>query len=238
MACYIGQFRKPQLDNYYNNNQILSENMKLGGGTNFGIPYTNRSFTISDNNNSPVTLTKGKCYYLKFTTNLTYLGNEPTRYITVKLSTQSASEVNVQILTLKNNPKVGSTPTVVETTFIPNRNYQYILFQITRTSEDDRTTNNINNSKGSLFDSITINTFVQLPNTIDILETINPNLYQNIGYFKKIGIQAPTGFQFNIEGQNIRIGNSGIYQINNGYKIKEIYFSPTQEDYFIMDFEY
>lgn len=232
MACYIGQFRKPQLDNYYNNYNF--QNIEIGGSSNFGSPYINRSSSIANNE----FLEKGKCYYLKFTANLAYLGNEPTRYITVKLSTQSASEANVQILTLKNNPKVGSTPTVVETTFIPNHNYQYILFQITRTSEDDRITNDINNSKGSRFDSISINTFVQLPNTIDILETINPNLYQNINYFKKIGIQAPTGFQFNIEGQTIRIGNSGIYQINNGYKIKEIYFSPTQEDYFIMDFEY
>lgn len=232
MACYIGQFRKPQLDNYYNNYNF--QNITTGGSSTFGSPYTNRSCSIADNG----FLEKGKCYYLKFTTNLAYLGNEPTRYITVKLSTQSASETNAQTLTLKNNPKIGSTPTVVETTFIPNRNCQYILFQITRTSEDDRTTNNINNSKGSIFDSITINTFVQLPNTIDILKTINSNLYQNINYFKKIGIQAPTGFQFNIEGQNIRIGNSGIYQVNNGYKIKEIYFQPTQDDYFIMDFEY
>ena len=46
-----------------------------------------------------------------------------------------------------------------------------------------------------------------------------------------------------INGEQIRIGKSGIYELNNGIMISFIGFIPKQSesnklDYFIMDFEY
>ena len=157
MAYYIGQFRKPQLDFYYNNYDF--ENLNLGF-TNYSVysngnTYTNRSGTLGNNN----ILEKGKCYYLKFTVNLKDLGNDPTRNITIKLSQASASESNTQTLSLKNGLAIGTNETIIETTFIPNFNYQNILFQITRKDEDNRVTNS-NNTKGALFNILTINTFI------------------------------------------------------------------------------
>jgi hypothetical protein len=48
-----------------------------------------------------------------------------------------------------------------------------------------------------------------------------------------------------INGEDIRIGPNGIYEINNGYKITFIGFvvqqsdqTPDKRDYFILDYQY
>lgn len=41
-----------------------------------------------------------------------------------------------------------------------------------------------------------------------------------------------------INGEQIRIGKSGIYEINNGINITFISFIPKESDYFIFDYEY
>ena len=58
-------------------------------------------------------------------------------------------------------------------------------------------------------------------------------------YLTKIGIQGPPSLLMCINGEQIRIGKSGIYEINNeNVKISFVGFIPNQLDYFIMDFEY
>jgi hypothetical protein len=62
----------------------------------------------------------------------------------------------------------------------------------------------------------------------------------------KIGIQGPPGMLMCINGEPIRIGPSGIYEIKNGYKInflsfirKESYENGAQQlDSFIVDYQY
>ncbi len=66
----------------------------------------------------------------------------------------------------------------------------------------------------------------------------------------KIGIQGPPGLLMCINGEAIRIGPSGIYEINNGYKVTFLGFIVRESrqrkdrdgvpdyDYFIMDYQY
>jgi hypothetical protein len=61
-----------------------------------------------------------------------------------------------------------------------------------------------------------------------------------------MGIQGPTGLLFSMNGEEIRIGKSGIYEVqdfpieNLGFVIKDTSPVPYQDgkDFFIMDFQY
>ena len=66
------------------------------------------------------------------------------------------------------------------------------------------------------------------------------NILDDVTYpLKKIGIQARPSFLMCINKQEIRIGRSGIFEVNNGVEITSIGFVPKgADDYFIMDYEY
>ena len=79
---------------------------------------------------------------------------------------------------------------------------------------------------------------------IDVLTTLKSS-YTGMEYLTKIGIQGPPSLLMCINREQIRIGKTGIYEINNGINITSISFVPKTStlssdglDYFIMDFEY
>ena len=45
----------------------------------------------------------------------------------------------------------------------------------------------------------------------------------------KIGIQAPVGTKFVINGQTLRIGATGIYELDHVVNVKEVYFVAETE---------
>ena len=58
----------------------------------------------------------------------------------------------------------------------------------------------------------------------------------------QIGVQGDPGLLMCINGEEIRIGRSGLYEILNGYKITFIGFiintEPEDDRYFILDYQY
>lgn len=61
----------------------------------------------------------------------------------------------------------------------------------------------------------------------------------NLANFKglvKLGIQAPVGTKFVINGENIRIGATGIYELDYTVNVKELYF--TEETEALVDYIY
>ena len=71
-------------------------------------------------------------------------------------------------------------------------------------------------------------------NEIYQLKNIIPS---DIGFFKKIGIQGSEGLQFNINGEGIRLGKSGMFELE-GINITSLAFSATTNDFFILDYQY
>ena len=73
-------------------------------------------------------------------------------------------------------------------------------------------------------------------NIMDYLRTS----IDNKGRLKQIGVQGPTGLLMNINGESIRIGRTGIYEINNGVTITSIGFiiEDGNTDNFILDYQY
>lgn len=54
----------------------------------------------------------------------------------------------------------------------------------------------------------------------------------------KLGIQAPEGTVVNINGVNIKIGKTGIYELDNIVDVKTLNFPNGAEDSTIIDFVY
>lgn len=62
---------------------------------------------------------------------------------------------------------------------------------------------------------------------------------ESVKSFNKIGVQGPPGLLMCINGQEIRVGPSGIYETRNGYKINFIGFIvKDNRDNFILDYQY
>ena len=64
-----------------------------------------------------------------------------------------------------------------------------------------------------------------------VIEDGSINIYENLinnQKWDKVGIQAPPGTQFLLNGQKFIIGPSGIYELSD-VNITELYFKPLQE---------
>ena len=74
----------------------------------------------------------------------------------------------------------------------------------------------------------------EFKNIIDYIDT------NGTGQIKQIGIQSAPGFQMCIDGEQIRIGRSGLYEIKNGVIIKFIGFviDPEDNQHFMLDYLY
>ena len=91
--------------------------------------------------------------------------------------------------------------------------------------------------------NIEVNDFYAIHN---IIEDLSSNLnYSDLEELAKIGVQGPPGLIMCINREQIRIGRTGIYELNNGMKIQSIGFVLKKSDfyldgtdYFIMDFQY
>ena len=126
-----------------------------------------------------------------------------------------------------------------ETIISPNNAYNQILWQLQRTAQDYSISNS-NDSSISGREMTINNEDIVLSRLVDVVSSYLRSAYStdNLTYLKKIGVQGPPSLLMCINGEEIRIGKSGIYQLyNESIRITSINFVPN-DAYFIMDFEY
>lgn len=157
------------------------------------------------------TLTNSSSYYLKFSV----AGNKSySQKFTVKLTSSSDLTQTIDTYTV---PATSGSKTY-EMIFTPNSSYNAIVLELSRTSEDSKVM------------SVTIEDFYIVNNIISNFGTVE---------IKKIGIQGKPGQIICLNGEQIRIGRSGFYEIDNGYSITSIGFVIREStDYFIVDYQY
>ena len=75
----------------------------------------------------------------------------------------------------------------------------------------------------------------EIYNVIDYLTTII-----NKSALLQIGVQSAPGLLMCINGEEIRVGRSGLYEILNGYKVTFIGFivEPNDNKHFMLDYQY
>ena len=72
----------------------------------------------------------------------------------------------------------------------------------------------------------------------NVIDFLSPSISGN-RILKQIGIQGPPGLLMSINGEEIRIGRSGLYEITYGINTTFIGFIvEADEKYFILDYQY
>ena len=224
---HFGQLRSSQIETYSTSFQIDMSIQPTEKIFVHDIVFYNVCGNLIGNN----IVNNKNSYYLQFEVKKR-MDSIQKFYLKLKNTTQT--EDNEQLIGDFTVP-IGNDTAYFEIIFTPNATYNQILWELQRTVVDYQS------EQGRLMD-ITVKKFTQLINIISILQ----QTYTDMTYLTKIGIQGPSSFLMCINGEQIRIGKSGIYEINNDLiKINFISFVPKQDtlssnkmDYFIMDFEY
>ena len=230
---HIGQFRSTQSNSYAQGLRIESMGfLPTTAMTSNQITFENVCGNLSGTNQ----LNNQNCYYLRFS--VKKLDSDQTFYLKIcNVRTDGTSRI-VENEQLIKEYKVGQATSseqekvYFETIIAPNDTYNLILWELQRTADDYLV--------GRRKMSVTVESYTRL---IDMVSTQLKNKYAGLTHLTKIGIQGPPSLLMCINGEQIRIGRTGIYEINNGMDITSISFVPKTTsnntlDYFIMDFEY
>lgn len=230
MAYNFGQFRKEQFtySNYVkqldrNEYTLASVSTKAEGftGISFSDVAIKRGFSKAD----------GSLFIRIALTRF----SRPTN-LTVKLvkeNTSAFSSKNVQTVAhisipAGSNTEELSTPVVYDLVVTPNDNYAQLVFSIDRDGQDFTETPR----RWTPTHTFMIYSFGTISNIISSLNI------ENRGRLKQIGIQSRPGLEMCINGEMIRVGRSGIYEINHGIDITFVGFMPEEDDHFLMDYQY
>ena len=232
MSFNLGQFRRPQLSSYVTQLTYNMIDIKSETEISQAIIFTDKAMELQGSS----VLESGKNYYLKFKI---YKRLDSEQNITVRLQNSTEIQDNIQTMASYIVAKgSGADYVTYEMILAPNGTYNQILFFFFLTSFD-YTLENEDGTNGRVIE-IEIDNFELVYNVIDHLNTI-----LGITELKKIGVQGPPGLLMCINGEEIRIGRSGIYEINNGVVVTFIGFIVKQSsqtddnlDYFILDYQY
>lgn len=231
MSYRIGQFRRPQLNSYSTDLQATMEYQPTASTTGGDVIFYNACGNLSGDN----ILNSQNCYYLHFGIKQR---SDSDQVFYLKLRNLSETTDNEQLI---DEYKVarGDGTVYFEIILSPNATYNQILWELQRTALDYRMMN-ASGTYGRMA-NVVLNSFTRL---VDVLAVLKSS-YTGMEYLTKIGIQGPPSLLMSINRQQIRLGKTGIYQINNGINITSISFVPKIStiasdglDYFIMDFEY
>lgn len=227
----IAQLRRNEIDTY---STAITYRQDLIKNENGIIDFYDPCLYLSGNSNV-VTSLYG--YYLKFEVKQL---PDSVQEFTIKLQSDEVNIDNIQsVRTFTVKQGVGTT--AFELIFNPNSNYNHVVFELRRLALDfyidngDSTNGRIMNIKILQFDRI-----------INVVSTYLAKKYAGLVNLKKIGIQGPPGLLFYIDGEEMRIGRRGIYELYNedisisyiGFIIKDSLFTQDGKDFFIMDFNY
>ena len=199
MSYNIGQFRRTQrpaedyMINYVKDvDYILNSSYPTTIDT-----YTFDDFAIQMTNSELDAL---HSFYLKYSVKTPVFGNTSlAQTITIKLKNDNSETVQ----TVKTNVNKGSGTVLIT----PIGTFKYIVFELERVTTDYTETNPSTGHHGRQMD-IEITSFGLVRNIL----TDFINLQQPL---TKIGVQGPKGLVMCINGEEIRVGNSGIYEIDN-----------------------
>lgn len=229
MSFNFGQFRRDQLsvDNYTSAIEYVKQNYQRKTGTTVQKKFIDNMIVIT----TPMDNTKS--YYLQITINK--LSSQQDFSLLLKKSSDDNANQIIDTFSVSSDPDENGTETF-EFIITPNLDYDQIVFYLTRISTDYQLSNEDDGSYGRK-STIEILNFSQIKDLLSTSINHTPLV--------KIGVQGPTGMLMIINGEPIRIGPSGIYEINNGYKIKTFgviiknnNLSTDGKEYFILDYQY
>ena len=233
MSFQFGQFRRNQLSSFLTPLSYELTTITSQSTISSAITFVDNILILSGNNIIKPTESDGvrtKNYYIRFKV---YKKANP-QTIKIKLVNTNKTSDNIQVL--KSIVVEGgreSDYSSYEIVISPNNTYNRILFELQRELEDYNTIN-ADGTYGRIC-NIYIDRLDEVYNVINYLSSLI-----NKSSLLQIGVQSAPGLLMCINGEEIKVGRSGLYEILNGYKISFIGFivEPDDNKYFILDYQY
>ncbi len=227
----FGQFRRTQQSQYFTTlSMTLSTQQETEVSDVIDVAFWNRCGNLTGSN----VMNNQNCYYLRFGVEKR---TDATQKFYLKIRNTNVEEDNEQLIE-EYYVGLGSGKVYFECIISPNGNYNQILWELQRLPIDyDIKTE----GKPGRILNVVIDKYARLIDIIDYLK----RQYAGLEYLTKIGIQGPPSLLMCINREPIRMGKTGIYEINNGIDITSLSIIPKSSssfsdglDYFIIDFEY
>lgn len=228
----FGQFRKSQLSSYLIPLEYTLNDLAVQSSLSRGITFIDKGIDLDNALQALDSGGKQKSYYIRFK-----IYKQTTKqFITVRLVNTEKTSDNVQTIeNLEIDAGNADDYSIFELVLSPNDNHTYnqIYFELNRELIDYNTLNTDGTYGRKII--LTIDNLSEIYNVINFLQTS----IENKGVLKQIGVQGPPGLLMSINGEAIRIGRSGLYEINNGINTSFIGFIiEDDEKYFILDYQY
>lgn len=233
MAYNFGQFRRSQYNSYLTDLPFTVNNLVSKSTFLEGTSFYDKKISLTDKILKPVSANNLlRSYYLK----IKIYKQTDIQNITLKMVDDTKQEDNEQGIELIKVP-AGNTTDYVIYDFVlkPNSNYNQIYLILSRTMADY----NIDLGNGFYGRQINLE-IIQVQEITNLLETYLPSRIDHKRLLKQIGVQGPPGMLMSIDGEGIRIGRTGIYEINYGISISFIGFIIDSSDTtnFILNYQY
>lgn len=233
MSFQFRQFRRNQLSSFLTPLSYELTTITSQSTISSAVTFLDNILILSGNNIIKPTELDGvrtKNYYIRFKV---YKKANP-QTIKIKLVNTNKTSDNIQVL--KSIVVEGgreSDYSSYEIVISPNNTYNRILFELQRELEDYNTINQ-DGTYGRIC-NIYIDRLDEVYNVINHLSSLI-----NKTSLLQIGVQSAPGLLMCINGEEIKVGRSGLYEILNGYKISFIGFivEPDDNKYFILDYQY
>ena len=236
MATFkFGQIRRNQIQSFLTPLDYSMIDIEVESSLSKGVVFLDSGMQMSSENALTPTDAQGnpRSYYFRFRVQK----QEKEQIIDVKLIDPSKVTDGTQTISTVRVP-AGDTQDYsvfdLVITINANRIYEKIQFQLARDTSDFEE----QNEKGyyGRLTNITVENLSIIKNVIDVL---NPSI-ENKGVLKQIGVQSAPGLMMCINGEQIRVGRTGIYELKNtGINIYYLGFIFEDENtYFILDYQY
>ena len=236
MSFNFGQFRRSQVSNYLTPMDYNIIDLKTVSAASTATFFSDKVISLPDLN-PLISVNENNIQQSYFLRVKIYKRQDSKQMATIKLNNTSKISDNIQNIRQIEIPMGNETEyTTFEIVISPNNNYNEIQFILSREALDYGIYPEEGSDISGRVMKIEVDNLSLIYNIMDYLKTS----IDNKGRLKQIGVQGPTGLLMNINGESIRIGRTGIYEINNGVTITSIGFiiEDGNTDNFILDYQY
>ena len=231
----FGQLRRTQIESYLTPLTYTFKDIETKSALSQGITFIDKAIVLTGNNilqSVDKTGTALKSYYMQIKV---FKEEESEQLLTIKLVNTDKTKDNEQTLetiTIEQGKKNDFA--IFEIVIPPNQYYNQIQFVLNRVLIDY----NNENEDGTYGRKVNME-ILKLKEIYNVIDFLNPAI-ENTGRLKQIGVQSAPGLLMSIDGEAVRVGRSGIYEINNGISVSFIGFivEPDDNKYFILDYQY
>ena len=231
----FGQLRRTQIESYLTPLTYTFKDIETKSALSQGITFIDKAIVLTGNNilqSVDKTGTVIKSYYMQIKV---FKEEESEQLLTIKLVNTDKTKDNEQTLetiTIEQGKKNDFA--IFEIVIPPNQSYNQIQFVLNRVLIDY----NNENEDGTYGRKVNME-ILKLKEIYNVIDFLNPAI-ENTGRLKQIGVQSVPGLLMSIDGEAVRVGRSGIYEINNGISVSFIGFivEPDDNKYFILDYQY